>query len=250
MNGFAAKTLECVSWTGAALLLGQGLLGGGLQHGLPWLAPSDASPVELTAPVASTNAEAGAVVAGAGTAAAASPAASTARIGIEAPRAGTSGAALPDLSSWSVARAAAFLQALGGDPGPAAGRLTIHRLGIDAPLYRGTGTDALDRGLGLIEGTAAPGSDGHTNTGIAGHRDGWFRQLGSIEAGDTIDLRTPQGLFRYEVYGTQVVAPDAVHVLERGDDTRLTLVTCYPFHFLGPAPRRFIVQARLAATPD
>ena len=222
MKSHAATTLERVLWTGAALLLVHGLATGGL-HSLRL--PQDT-------PMAAGARTAPAVPSGAPSA--------------DGAHARDAGRGTPDFSDWSAARAAAFLGAPGADPVPPAGRLSIPGLDIDVPLYEGTSGQALDRGVGLIEGTSAPGTGANVNTGIAGHRDGWFRRLGDIAAGDAIELRTTDGVFRYEVYATQVVPPDAVHVLEPGDEVRLTLVTCWPFYFLGPAPKRFVVQARLA----
>ena len=89
--------------------------------------------------------------------------------------------------------------------------------------------------------SAAPGTDG--NSGIAGHRDGFFRRLKDIEAGDTLVLETLQRKERYRVVGIWIVNPDDVSVLDPTPHRALTLVTCYPFYFVGPAPKRYIVRA-------
>ena len=105
----------------------------------------------------------------------------------------------------------------------------------------GTDDGTLDRAVGHIEGTAKPGTDG--NSGIAGHRDGFFRGLKDIVAGDVIELDTIEGKDSYRVERTWVVDPDDVSVLDPTPARALTLVTCYPFYYVGSAPRRFIVRA-------
>jgi len=105
----------------------------------------------------------------------------------------------------------------------------------------GTDDRILDRALGHVEGTAPPGTDG--NSGIAGHRDGFFRGLKDIVPGDAIELDTLDGKESYRVERTWVVDPEDVSVLDPTSTRALTLVTCYPFYFVGSAPRRFIVRA-------
>jgi sortase A len=105
----------------------------------------------------------------------------------------------------------------------------------------GTRSATLRHAIGHIAGMALPGQSG--NVGLAGHRDTFFRPLRNIRQDDIITVTTPSGMFRYRVMSTVVVKPENVEVL---DDTReevLTLVTCYPFYFAGPAPDRFIVRA-------
>jgi sortase A len=120
--------------------------------------------------------------------------------------------------------------------------LRIPRLGLEAPVLEGTDEWTLDRGLGHIEGTARPGEPG--NVGIAGHRDGFFRPLKDIRDGDLVELALPGSVRRYRVERLSIVRPDAVQVLRPTPAPSLTLVTCYPFYFVGPAPERFIVRAR------
>jgi len=108
----------------------------------------------------------------------------------------------------------------------------------------GTDDGTLDRAVGHIEGTAKPGTDG--NAGIAGHRDGFFRGLKDISPGDVIELDTLQGNDSYRVERVWVVDPEDVSVLDPTSTRALTLVTCYPFYYVGSAPRRFIVRAVLA----
>jgi sortase A len=122
------------------------------------------------------------------------------------------------------------------------GRIEVPRLGLSAPVVEGTSGRALRRGVGHVENTAYPGERG--NVGLAGHRDSWFRALKGIERGDLIRLRTPDGSFAYAVESFQIVDPGRGDLLEATGHPRLTLVTCYPFHWVGPAPRRFVVFAR------
>jgi LPXTG-site transpeptidase (sortase) family protein len=126
--------------------------------------------------------------------------------------------------------------------GEVLGLLKIPRLRLSVIILEGVDSDILRRGAGHISGTALPGTLG--NVGIAGHRDTLFRPLRDIRANDVIVLETPKGSFRYRVERTEVVEPTDVQVLHHTDDAELTLVTCYPFYFLGPAPKRFIIHAR------
>lgn len=121
------------------------------------------------------------------------------------------------------------------------GRIEIERLDVSAVVIEGDSKGTLLRGVGHIRGTALPQEEGG-NVGIAGHRDTFFRALESVNEDDVIQLRTSDGTFRYRVDWTRVVAPDETSVLEPTDDASLTLVTCYPFRYIGPAPKRFIVR--------
>lgn len=126
--------------------------------------------------------------------------------------------------------------------GDVLGRIDIPRLGISVAVLQGTSSRALRLGAGHIEGTPLPGENG--NSGIAGHRDTFFRELKDIRKNDEIRLQTLTGLFRYEVDWVKVVEPDDSTVLEPStQESTLTLVTCYPFYFVGPAPERFVVRA-------
>jgi sortase A len=129
--------------------------------------------------------------------------------------------------------------------GSAVGRLEIPRLGVSAVVRTGSDARTLRLAIGHIPGTAFPGDPG--NAGLAAHRDTFFRRLGDVRAGDEVRVVTPDGTFRYEVEGTKVVAPTDVWVLDPTERPSLTLVTCYPFNYIGPAPRRFIVRAVLAS---
>jgi len=122
------------------------------------------------------------------------------------------------------------------------GRIEIPRLGVSTLLVEGTAESALERAAGHIVGTALPGHRG--NVGIAAHRDSFFRPLRNIRREDVITLATLKGEYRYRVVSIDVVGPEDVSVLEGNDMEMLTLVTCYPFYFVGPAPSRFIVRAK------
>ncbi len=128
------------------------------------------------------------------------------------------------------------------------GRLEIPRLGLSVMLMEGDDTKTLRRAVGHIPGTPLPGRPG--NAALSGHRDTFFRPLRSIREGDVIVITTLEGEFRYRVVSTSIVTPDDLAVLNASQGQVLTLVTCYPFYFVGAAPDRFIVRAeRLAATP-
>jgi sortase A len=122
------------------------------------------------------------------------------------------------------------------------GRLDIPRLGISVMVVEGVEPDVLELGVGHVPGTAFPGEDG--NVGIAGHRDTFFRKLRKIRVGDEIRIATLRGSYDYSVESKRVVAPGEVEVLQASNQPALTLVTCYPFYYVGPAPNRFIVRAR------
>jgi len=121
------------------------------------------------------------------------------------------------------------------------GRMEIPRLGVSVIVAEGTDERTLRRAGGHIAGTSFPGQRG--NIGIAGHRDTLFRPLRNIRRNDVITLTTLAGEYRYRVMSTEVVSPSDVTVLEPDGHETLTLVTCYPFYFVGPAPDRFIVHA-------
>jgi len=125
--------------------------------------------------------------------------------------------------------------------GEVLGRLEIPQLGMMVAILEGTTSQTLAVGVGHIKGTALPGEQG--NIGIAGHRDTYFRALKNIHRGDEIRLQTSTGLSRYKVDRFEVVAPEDVSVLAPSSTSAITLVTCYPFHFIGAAPQRFVVHA-------
>jgi sortase A len=127
------------------------------------------------------------------------------------------------------------------------GRIEIPRVGMSAIVREGDDAATLSIAVGHIPGTARPGERG--NVALAGHRDSFFRALRHIRAGDVIRLRVPGRGDEYRVDSTEVVAADETRVLASTRDAVLTLVTCYPFGWIGHAPRRFIVHARLLPAP-
>lgn len=123
------------------------------------------------------------------------------------------------------------------------GLLKISRVHLQVPILEGTDEFTLNRGVGWIRGTSLPGEEG--NLGIAGHRDSFFRQLKNIEVGDEIEVLTVNANDVYKVDGIRIVAPSEIDVLGPREKSSITLVTCYPFSFIGPAPSRYIVEASL-----
>jgi sortase A len=122
------------------------------------------------------------------------------------------------------------------------GRVEVPRLRLSAMVAEGIGRTTLRRVVGHIPGTALPGQPG--NVGLAGHRDTLFRSLKDLKINDEIRFSTLHGDFKYIVESLIVVEPDDVEVLAPTSENALTLVTCYPFSYVGPAPKRFVVRAR------
>jgi sortase A len=131
------------------------------------------------------------------------------------------------------------LPALGA--GDLVGRMEIPRLGLSVVIVEGVGKRDLKRAVGHIPGTPLPGQPG--NASVAGHRDTFFRPLKDIRVDDRIVLTTEWGEYRYRVLWSRTTTPDDVGVLDPTPKDVLTLVTCYPFYYVGPAPDRFIVRA-------
>lgn len=150
-------------------------------------------------------------------------------------------AATPEQSLWSEGRIAAFTESLSQPTSDVLGILEIPRLSLEVPVYDGASDLHMDRGAARIDGTAMPGEPG--NLGVAGHRDGYFRVLKDIELGDEITITTVDGLESYVVLELSIVDPTAIEVLDPTVQQSVTLVTCYPFYFVGHAPERFIVRA-------
>ena len=123
------------------------------------------------------------------------------------------------------------------------GRLQIPRFDLSVMVREGDDDEALELGVGHIPGTALPGERG--NAALAGHRDTFFRALRGVRPGDEIEWTSLQESARYQVESTEIVDPSQTDVLKPTTEPRLTLVTCYPFGYIGPAPKRFIVQAKL-----
>jgi sortase A len=128
-----------------------------------------------------------------------------------------------------------------GASSSALGRIEIAAIGLTAMIQEGTAPLTLQRGVGHITGTAPVGHSG--NVGLAAHRDTFFRKLRDIHQGDEITLTTLSGTFLYKVDLISIVEPQSSDVLRSSGENVLTLVTCYPFSYIGPAPKRFIVRA-------
>lgn len=128
-------------------------------------------------------------------------------------------------------------------PGDVLGRIEIPRIRLSAIVLEGSDSHMLRIGAGHIQGTALPGTMG--NIGIAAHRDTFFRPLQEIRRKDIIALMTRHSIYHYQVESTEIVDPNDIHALRGTRDPELTLVTCYPFRYVGAAPKRFIVHARL-----
>jgi sortase A len=121
--------------------------------------------------------------------------------------------------------------------------LEIPKVHLEVPVFDGTNGLTLNHGVARIAGTARPGEGG--NIGIAGHRDTFFRGLKDLSIGDAIELRTPTGIEMYAAAEINIVSPSQVNVLRRRSVPSLTLVTCYPFYYVGSAPQRYVVTASL-----
>jgi sortase A len=124
------------------------------------------------------------------------------------------------------------------------GRIEVPRLKLSAMVLEGTERRALRRGVGHVASSPLPGEDG--NVVLAGHRDTYFRGLRDIETGDLIRITTPDGAYAYQVDSILVVKPDRSDLIADTPGPELTLVTCYPFYWVGPAPKRFVIRARPA----
>ena len=148
-----------------------------------------------------------------------------------------------DFALWSENRVRAYTTALAMKIEPPLAVLSIRRINMQVPVFDGTDDLILNRGAGRILGTASPGESG--NIGIAGHRDGFFRGLKDLQMGDRIDLGTQGREFLYTVDAMEIVQPTDVSVLRARPQPSLTLVTCYPFYFVGDAPQRYVVHASI-----
>ncbi|HKE95309.1 MAG TPA: class D sortase [Povalibacter sp.] len=151
--------------------------------------------------------------------------------------------ALPDTSLWDRKRIAEYKETLTHKDLPA-GVLRVPRFKLQVPIYEGTSDFTLNRGAGWITGTADIDSE-TGNIGIAAHRDGFFRPLKDIKVGDEIFLDTLTATRQYRVTKLDIVDPSNVSVLAPTSAATITLVTCYPFYYVGSAPKRFIVRAEV-----
>jgi sortase A len=153
-----------------------------------------------------------------------------------------------DFQLWSTKRIAAYQDSLSKKTDVPLAILRIRKISLEAPVFNDTDDLTLNRGVGRILGTAQIGQPG--NLGIAGHRDGFFRGLKDIELGDTIELELPGGTDRYGVSQIQIVAPEDTYVLRQQSEPTLTLVTCYPFYYVGSAPKRYVVTASIVNSSE
>jgi sortase A len=124
--------------------------------------------------------------------------------------------------------------------GDLVGRMEIPRLNVSAVVFEGTDEPVLSQGVGHLTGSAFPGQEG--NVVLAGHRDSFFRALRNIKGGDLVKVTTQLGSRTYRVQTTEIIPPTQISVLDPTSQPTLTLVTCYPFYFVGHAPKRFIVR--------
>jgi sortase A len=148
-----------------------------------------------------------------------------------------------DFSLWSEKRIRGYQEVLARQFELPVALLRIPRIHLEVPVFNGTDEGILNRGVGRIIGTAQVGQAG--NLGIAGHRDGFFRALKDLEEGDDLELVTSSGESQYRIDNITIVTPDDVRILnDRGVPT-ITLVTCYPFYFVGDAPQRYVLQGSL-----
>jgi len=146
-----------------------------------------------------------------------------------------------DTRLWSPERIRAYEESRKQEaPAPLA-VMRVPKIGLEVAVLDGTDDVTLNRAVGHIEDTARPGEPG--NVGIAGHRDGFFRGLKDIARGDSIELETAASTAIYLVQDIRIVRPEDVDVLDPTSEPTLTLVTCYPFYFVGSAPQRYIVRA-------
>jgi len=151
------------------------------------------------------------------------------------------GIATPDQSRWSTSARTRNVKAQAGDHDAPIAVLKIDRLNLKVPVFTGTDRVTLNRGAGIVEGTAQPGENG--NVVISAHRDSYFRALKDIKVGDGILLETLDGPQQFHVADISITDPLDVSVLSDTDSSMLTLITCYPFYYVGFAPERYIVRA-------
>ncbi len=150
----------------------------------------------------------------------------------------------PDKALWSPERIRGFDASLRQHFAAAPlAILRIPSIELEVPVLAGTDELALNRGVGHIEGTPRPGQTG--NVGIAGHRDGFFRVLKDVSAGDPLEVESLSGIDHYTIESITIVSPDRVDVLSPTSIPTVTLVTCFPFYYVGNAPKRYIVRAAL-----
>jgi len=179
------------------------------------------------------------------TAANPTPVTTATAVSVAAPAIALAGEDKADFTLWSEKRMREYRASLLTVKDAPMAVIKITKLKLRVPVFEGTSDLILNRGVGWIEGTARPGEAGNGNIGMAGHRDGFFRGFKDIALGDEVELSTLGGVKVYAVDSTEIVTPEDVGVLRPRGVPSLTLVTCYPFYFVGDAPQRFIVHATL-----
>ncbi|MGE5413799.1 MAG: class D sortase [Syntrophomonadaceae bacterium] len=156
----------------------------------------------------------------------------------------------PDYALWSKERVKAYEDARAQQASAPLAVLRIPRIDLQVAVLEGTDDFTLNRAVGHIENTDRPGENG--NIGLAGHRDGFFRGLKDVRKGDTMEIETLSGRDTYRITDIWIVNPDDAQVLNPTPQPSVTLVACYPFYFVGHAPKRYIVravrEARIAAS--
>lgn len=157
-------------------------------------------------------------------------------------------AAAPDFSTWSSTRLRAYRASTAAATGALLGVVAIPAIRLEVPLYADTSELHLNRGAGVIAGTAGP--DGTGNLGVAGHRDGFFRALRNVRVGQVVEVRTPAARYRYKISAVSIVPASDARLLAATPQPVVTLVTCYPFYFAGNAPQRFVVRGVLISTQE
>jgi sortase A len=151
-----------------------------------------------------------------------------------------------DFNLWSTKRVADYRESLGHSFDPPLAVLRIRKVSLEVPVFEGVDDLTLNRAVGYIPGMSLPGEGG--NVGIAGHRDGFFRVLKDVAPGDMMELETLDRIDIYRVDNIVIVDKNDSSALLPSEDPKLTLVTCYPFYFVGSAPKRYIVVASLVTS--
>ena len=152
----------------------------------------------------------------------------------------------PDTSLWNAGRVADYKASMKAQLPEVLGILDLPSVGLKVPIYATNTALVMDRGTGIIDGMAYPHEEG--NIGISGHRDGYFRVLKDVKIGDTVVLQTLKGPKNFSVTAIDIVDRADETLLRDTDEQSVTLVTCYPFYFVGHAPKRYIVTASLDTT--
>ncbi len=152
----------------------------------------------------------------------------------------------PNTALWAPGRITDYQTSLNAELPPVLGVLAIPSIGLEVPVYPSDSELLMDRGSGVIDGMSYPHEPG--NIGIAGHRDGYFMVLKDVQPGDKLLLETLEGPKNFVINSTQIVEIDDMDLLQDTTEQSVTLVTCYPFYFVGHAPQRFIVTASLDIT--